>query len=357
MDVRALDGPLSLAVRAAVRGLAGRAAEADGVAPLDEAALLALDEPTRGTPEGPTPPVHLVALSTSLASDPVAAVATNPDVPASVGALVGYAQVDLGGQRPTAQLVVDPTARRRGAGRALLDAATAVAATAEQETAAPTARGAAERTLDVWAHGNLPAARALAASAGFVPVHELWRMSLDLRARQAATATAASAPSGATSPTAMPPVLRPFRPGHDEAAWLDVNARAFVGHPEQGRWTERDLAAREREPWFDPRGFLLAERPDGSLAGFVWTKVHPAGELADEPVGEIYVLGVDPSAQGSGLGRALTAAGLDHLAGRGLATAVLWVAGDNAAAIRTYRRAGFVRAALDVRYALRETQP
>jgi mycothiol synthase len=80
---------------------------------------------------------------------------------------------------------------------------------------------------------------------------------------------------------------------------------------------------------------------------------HPAGELADEPVGEIYVLGVDPSAQGAGLGRALTSAGLDHLVGRGLGTAVLWVAGDNSAAIHTYRRAGFERTALDVRYARR----
>ncbi|MBN9373789.1 MAG: GNAT family N-acetyltransferase, partial [Cellulomonas sp.] len=118
-------------------------------------------------------------------------------------------------------------------------------------------------------------------------------------------------------------------------------------------WTAHDLAAREREPWFDPAGFLLAGRADGSIAGFVWTKVHPAGDLADEPVGEVYVLGVDPSAQGAGLGRALTAAGLAHLVGRGLGTAVLWVAGDNAPAIRTYARAGFARAALDVRYARR----
>jgi mycothiol synthase len=237
--------------------------------------------------------------------------------------VVGYAFVDLGAAPPTAQLVVDPAARRRGLGRRLLDEAVAASA------------------REAWAHGDLPAARALAAAAGFVPVHELWRMGLDLRRRPAVAATL---------PREV--VVRPFLPGHDEAAWLAVNARAFADHPDQGRWTRHDLLAREREPWFDPAGLLLAER-DGELVGFVWTKVHPAGELGPDETGEIYVLGVDPAAQGTGLGRALTAAGLDHLAASGRTAAVLWVAGDNAAAIRTYRRAGFERVALDVRYARR----
>ncbi|HEY0117688.1 MAG TPA: mycothiol synthase [Cellulomonas sp.] len=311
MDLRSVSGPLSAADRDAVRALAARAADDDGVAPLDEAALLALADPAAHT-------LHLLA-----PGDPVAPV----DSPDAAGELLGYAQADLGTVPPGVQLVVDPAARRRGTGRALLDAAVA---------AAP---GGA---LGAWAHGDLPAARALASSAGFAPVHELWRMALDLRGRPAVDA-------------GLRPglVVRAFAPGHDEDAWLAVNARAFADHPDQGRWTPHDLAAREREPWFDPAGFLLAERAEGTLAGFVWTKVHPAGELAAEPVGEIYVLGVDPSAQGAGLGRALTAAGLDHLVGHGLGTAVLWVAGDNAAAIRTYRRAGFERAALDVRYARR----
>ena len=116
--------------------------------------------------------------------------------------------------------------------------------------------------------------------------------------------------------------VRPFRPGRDEDAWLRVNARAFATHPEQGSWTADDLRLREAEPWFDPDGFLLAWRGDpddgGVLLGFHWTKVHPPGDVGDEAVGEVYVLGVDPGAQGLRLGRALTDLGLAHLRGRGL---------------------------------------
>jgi len=305
MDLRT--GQLPPDVAAAVRALAARAAAADGVAPLDEAALLALTAPT-------TPTLHLLTSAHAVAGTTTSADAAGTGV-------VGYAQVERGGAVGVAQLVVEPAARRRGLGRALLTAAVAAGA------------------REAWAHGDLPAARALAAAAGWARAHELWRMSLDLRSRPQL---------GAEWPRGL--VVRPFRPGRDEAAWLAVNARSFAGHPDQGRWTAADLAAREREPWFDPAGLLLAER-DGELVGFGWAKVHPAGELGPDEVGELYVLGVDPHAQGVGLGRALTAAVLDHLAARGLSTAVLWVAGDSTAAIRTYHRAGFVRAALDVRYA------
>jgi mycothiol synthase len=144
----------------------------------------------------------------------------------------------------------------------------------------------------------------------------------------------------------------PFRPGRDEDAWLRVNARAFAWHPEQGRMTRADLDLREAEPWFDPEGFLLAWRgdpdDDGVLLGSHWTKVHPAGDVADVPVGEVYVLGIDPDAQGLRLGAALTDLGLAHLRGRGLDEVLLYVEESNAAAVRLYEGRGFRRFSVDV---------
>jgi mycothiol synthase len=146
--------------------------------------------------------------------------------------------------------------------------------------------------------------------------------------------------------------VRPFRVGEDEAAWLRVNARAFSWHPEQGRMSADDLALREAEPWFDPEGFLMAWRGDpddgGELLGFHWTTVHPAGAAADEPVGEIYVLGVDPEAQGMRLGGALTDLGLAHLRHRGLGSVLLYTEESNTTAVRLYEARGFTRFSVDV---------
>jgi mycothiol synthase len=131
--------------------------------------------------------------------------------------------------------------------------------------------------------------------------------------------------------------VRPFQPGRDDQAWLEMNNRAFSWHPEQGGWTPDDLRARQQEPWFDAGGFLVHER-DGRLAGFCWTKLHP-----DEthPLGEIFVIGVDPAFRGSGLGRPLVLAGLDWLARRGAKEAMLYVEADNLPARALYDSLGF----------------
>jgi mycothiol synthase len=140
--------------------------------------------------------------------------------------------------------------------------------------------------------------------------------------------------------------VRPFRPGLDDEAWLRVNNRAFAWHPEQGGWDEAMLKAREAEPWFDPDGFLLHTEGD-RLAGFCWTKIH-----ADEhpPLGEIYVIAADPDWHGTGLGRRLTLAGLDYLAGKGLTIGMLYVDAANAPAVTLYVKLGFTIDHIDRAY-------
>jgi mycothiol synthase len=210
-------------------------------------------------------------------------------------------------------LVVSPGSRGRGFGGVLVD-------TVRSEYP--------ETRMSVWSHGNHPAAARLAASRGFDRVRELWVMRRTLQ-------------------TELPTLrdidgidVRAFRPGTDEEAFLSVNAEAFAHHPEQGNMTRADLEERMTEPWFDPAGFFLAFADD-DLQGFHWTKVH------DSSVGEVYVVGVRPSAQGSGLGKLLTLTGLHHLAAMGLDEVILYVESDNASAIAVYEWLGFTHAAAD----------
>lgn len=177
-----------------------------------------------------------------------------------------------------------------------------------------------------------PVPEAVAVAAGFEDHRDLLqlRRALPVPVDHPARASAASL------------TVRPFRPDVDGPAWIRVNNRAFAAHPDQGGETAVTLAARLANSWFDPAGFLVADdagRP-GELAGFCWTKVHEA-TADDEALGEIYVIGVDPSHRGEGLGPSFVLAGLDHLAADGLVTANLYVDADNDAARRLYDRLGF----------------
>ncbi|MGW1026189.1 mycothiol synthase [Streptomyces sp. NPDC002577] len=234
--------------------------------------------------------------------------------------LAGYAQLEDTDpvEAPAAELVVHPAHRGHGHGRALGTALLAESG----------------KRLRIWAHGGHSAARHLSQVLGLTLFRELRQMRRplsDLRLPEPVL------PEGVR--------VRTFIPGEDDAAWLAVNAAAFAHHPEQGSLTQRDLDDRMAEPWFDPEGFFLAEREDGELIGFHWTKVH-----AEEQLGEVYVLGVAPETQGTGLGRALTTIGLNHLAASGLPTAMLYVDADNKAALRVYERLGFVTHEADLMY-------
>nr|WSX51115.1 mycothiol synthase [Streptomyces sp. NBC_00974] len=237
------------------------------------------------------------------------------------GRLAGYGQLEDTDpvEAPAAELVVHPAMRGRGHGRAL---GTALLA-------------ASGKRIRVWAHGGKSAARHLAQVLGLTLFRELRQL---------------RRPLGADAPPLPEPVLPPgvtvrtFVPGTDDAAWLAANAAAFAHHPEQGSLVQRDLNDRIAQPWFDAKGFFLAER-DGELIGFHWTKVH-----AEQQLGEVYVVGVRPGAQGGGLGKALTAIGLRHLAATGLPTAMLYVDADNPAALSVYASLGFTTHETDLMY-------
>jgi mycothiol synthase len=292
----------------AVLALVEAANDADGAAPLSEHTVLHLRH------GGEAPAVHLLLRS-------------GDD-------LVGYAHVDPTDavEGASAELAVHPAHRRRGLGRTLVRAAMAVA---DEHS---------DGRLRLWAHGDHPSAGALALTLGFERSRVLYQMRRSL----AAPVDEPTLPAGV--------VLRAFVPGRDDEAWVQVNSRAFASHPEQGRWTLADLRVRLAEPWFDAAGFLLAERTaDNSLVGFHWTKVH--GDAGDDgsghhhaPIGEVYVLGVDPAAQGLGLGRSLTLAGLRHLRARGLDQVMLYVEESNETAVRLYSGLGFARWSTDVCY-------
>ncbi|WP_055534954.1 mycothiol synthase [Streptomyces graminilatus] len=235
------------------------------------------------------------------------------------GELVGYAQLEDTDpvEAPAAELVIHPSHRGHGHGRALGSALLA----------------ASGKRLRVWAHGGHSAARHLAQVLGLTLFRELRQL------RRPLAGLELPEPKLAEDVT-----VRTFVPGQDDADWLAVNAAAFAHHPEQGSLTQRDLDDRKAEAWFDPAGFFLAFR-DGELIGFHWTKTHAA-----EGLGEVYVIGLRPDAQGGGLGRALTTIGLRHLAERGLPTAMLYVDADNTAAVALYERLGFETHETDLMY-------
>jgi mycothiol synthase len=232
--------------------------------------------------------------------------------------LVGYAHVDTRGDafgNQIVELFVHPAHRGRGVGTAMVDEVLAI-----------------DSPLRLWSHRDHPAAARIAEHKNLARVRELLQMRLD-------------------NNVALPEPewrdgirVRTFVPGQDEAAMVAVNKRAFDWHPEQGLLTEADVVATENESWFDAAGFFLAVDDDDKVVGFHWTKIHP------DNTGEVYVVGVDPDAQGGGLGKALTLAGLRYLRQHDVRETILYVESDNAPAVAVYTRLGFTLAYTNVAY-------
>jgi mycothiol synthase len=296
-----VQGRLSTEDVKAVRALVDEVAKADGVGPLSDHVMLHL-------PRGGDEKVR------------------NLLVRDDDGRLVGYAHLDVTDPvaGSSAELAVLPSAREHGIGRTLV-------ATLLDES--PDGR------LRLWAHGESPGSGALARSMGFTRSRVLWQMRRSL----AGPLPEPVLPSWVT--------VRTFRVGEDEERWTELNNLAFATHPDQGGWGVEEVLLREAEPWFDPRGFFLAFRGE-ELVGFHWTKVH-GGHVSEgghdhPPIGEVYVVGIDPAEQGHGLGPALTLIGLHHLKSLGLDEVLLYVDESNTHAIRAYERLGFTRYSTDV---------
>ncbi len=241
--------------------------------------------------------------------------------------LAGYAHVDITDlvEGTSAELAVSPEHRNLGVGHALVNKAMQLS---------PDGR------LRLWAHGLTAGAQSLADSLDFRLSRSLWQMRRSLFA----PLPLAHVPEGVR--------IRSFDPATDIPGILAVNARAFAELPDQGGWTENDIAVRLTEPWFTAGGFFVAlDSGTDAIIGFHWTKVHGSGhDHGHEAIGEVYVLAVDPAAHVRGLGRALTIIGLTHLRGLGLGSAMLYVDSSNERAISLYESLGFVHWDTDVMY-------
>jgi mycothiol synthase len=293
--------PVPAKLAAEVRGLVARHEARHGVAGLSEGRLRALDAAARGAEVG------LEAVTARRSDD---------------GELVGWAQVDDdagGGIRALEVMAVD-------------DDPAVADALADRVIARADAAG--KGPLRWWVSPVGTADDARATSRGFQVERDL----LQLRCRLPLPRRPGR--HGATA------ITRAFRVGSDEAAWLIQNNRAFADHPEQGHWDLATLVEREGEPWFDADGFRVLE-VDGRIAGSCWTKIH---RDTRPPLGEIYVIGVDPDFHGRGWGRLLTDDGFAWLAATGLDDGMLYVDAANTAALSLYRSMGLTTHHVDRAY-------
>jgi mycothiol synthase len=243
--------------------------------------------------------------------------------------VIAYAHLDATDlvAGPSVEAVVHPNHRGKGLGALILKEAIKVCG---------------DKTR-IWSHGDLPAAKAIAAS---LKLERLWSNLL------------MSKSLGEIQPVTSKYPIRTFISNFDNQAFLSLNNRVFANYPDQGGWSDEDLKVRLNEDWFDEKGFFVAE-DKGDLIGFCWTKIHGAhthshsGEDDDhghDALGEIYVLAVNPDYKGQGVGRDLTITGLNYLKYQGLNNVMLYVGVENKPAFNLYRSLGFNEFGSDVMY-------
>jgi mycothiol synthase len=243
--------------------------------------------------------------------------------------VIAYAHLDTTDlvAGPSVEAVVHPQHRGKGLGALILKEAIKICG----------------HKTRIWSHGDLPAAKAIAAS---LKLERLWSNLL------------MSKPIGEIQPVTSKYPIRTFIPALDNQAFLALNNKVFADYPDQGGWSEGDLKVRLNESWFDDKGFFVAE-DRGELIGFCWTKIHGAhthshsggdDDHGHEALGEIYVLAVNPDYKGQGIGRDLTITGLNYLKYQGLNNVMLYVGVENKPAFKLYKSLGFNEFGSDVMY-------
>ncbi|MBC2681220.1 mycothiol synthase [Corynebacterium sp. 4HC-13] len=264
------------------------------------------------------------------------------------GEVVGIIALDT---NRTLELAVSPSRRHHGIGRALF----------EEIARAFDLEGA----VDVWAHGDSPSAQKLVEVMGGRRTRELLKMAVKCAPGSGHSEHFLKEEAHAWREVedqdievlTYPQAVEKYGEEFVDEEWVRVNNEAFAWHPEQGGWDIERLVSARDTSWYRPDGVWMLWTTDeingeSRCMGVHWTKLpleereKPSGERT----GEVYVVCLANEARGKGLGGPMTLIGMGSLLHEGVGVIELYVEGDNAPAVATYRRLGFEVVHTDVVY-------